>query len=104
MVVNALPPVNAGADQDVCAGTSVTLSGAGASSYVWTNGVSNGVSFVPALGTVSYTVTGTDANGCQNTDQVNVRYMVEYVDAAMEFYTKYFGFTLQSNASLHLLT
>ena len=27
-----------------------------------------------------------------NTDQVNVRYMVESVDAALEFYTKYLGF------------
>jgi catechol 2,3-dioxygenase-like lactoylglutathione lyase family enzyme len=33
------------------------------------------------------------------TDQVNVRYMVEDVDAAVEFYTKYLGFTLGTNAS-----
>jgi len=33
------------------------------------------------------------------TDQVNVRYMVEDVDAAIEFYTKYLGFTLGTNAS-----
>src|SRR5215510_14255912 len=32
-------------------------------------------------------------------EQVNVRYMVEDVDSAIEFYTKYLGFTLGINAS-----
>lgn len=31
------------------------------------------------------------------TDLVNVRYMVNDVDAAIEFYTKYLGFTLLTN-------
>lgn len=65
------PTVSAGSDQTVCAGASVTLSGSGASSYTWDNGVSNGVSFTPTA-TNTYTVTGTDVNGCQNTDQVVV--------------------------------
>jgi len=33
------------------------------------------------------------------TDQVNVRYMVDDVDASIEFYTKHLGFTLGTNAS-----
>ena len=33
------------------------------------------------------------------TDQVNVRYMVEDVDTAVEFYTKHLGFTLGTNAA-----
>ena len=32
-------------------------------------------------------------------DSVNVRYMVDDVQAAIDFYTKHFGFTLQSNAA-----
>lgn len=72
VTVNALPIVSAGPDQTVCQNTSVTLSGSGANSYVWNNGVSNGVAFTPAVGAVTYTVTGTNANGCVNTDQVNV--------------------------------
>ena len=33
------------------------------------------------------------------TDQVNVRYMVEDVDTAVEFYTKHLGFTLGTDSS-----
>lgn len=33
------------------------------------------------------------------TDQVNVRYMVEDVAAAVEFYTKYLGFKPGTNAA-----
>jgi catechol 2,3-dioxygenase-like lactoylglutathione lyase family enzyme len=32
-------------------------------------------------------------------DEINVRYMVEDVDAAIEFYTKHLGFTLGTNAA-----
>ena len=71
VTVNALPNVIAGQNQTVCAGTAVTLNGSGANSYTWNNGVSNGVSFTPAA-TQTYTVTGTNANGCSNTAQVTV--------------------------------
>lgn len=71
VTVNPLPPVNAGTDQDACAGDGIILSASGAVSYAWNNGITNGVSFVPAS-TQTYTVTGTDANGCANTDQVLV--------------------------------
>jgi uncharacterized protein YjdB len=69
--VNPLPTINAGQDQTVCQGANVTLSGTGGSTYSWNNGVSNGVAFVPNA-TTTYTVTGTNANGCANTDQVTV--------------------------------
>lgn len=72
VTVNPLPVVNAGPDQDVCQGTVVTLSGGGASTYSWNNGVVNGTPFTQAVGTVTYTVTGTDANGCINTDQADI--------------------------------
>ena len=71
VTVNALPTVNAGNNQTVCAGTAVTLSGSGANTYVWNNGVQNGVSFVPTS-TQTYTLTGTAANGCANTASVIV--------------------------------
>ncbi len=71
VTVNPLPTVNAGLDQTVCIGDLVSLSATGASSYLWNNGVVNGMSFNP-VNTATYTVTGTDANGCVNTDQVTV--------------------------------
>jgi hypothetical protein len=69
--VNALPTVSAGQNQAVCTGTSVTLNGTGAVSYTWNNNVQNGVAFTPNV-TQTYTVTGTDANGCANTAQITV--------------------------------
>jgi predicted ribosome-associated RNA-binding protein Tma20 len=71
VVVNALPVVTAGSNQTVCSGSSVTLSGSGASTYAWNNNIQNGTSFTPNA-TQTYTVTGTDANGCSNTAQVLV--------------------------------
>lgn len=72
VTVNPLPNVTAGNDLTICEGIQVTLSGAGANTYVWDNGITDGVAFAPVLGTTTYTVTGTDVNGCVNTDQVNV--------------------------------
>ena len=70
VVVNALPAVSVNASStSVCNGSSVTLSGNGATNYSWTGGISNGVSFVP-VSSGSYTVTGTDGNGCINSASV----------------------------------
>ncbi len=51
---------------NVCAGSSVTLTGGGAVSYSWTGGITDAASFSPSS-TATYTVTGTDGNGCTNT-------------------------------------
>lgn len=67
VVVNTLPIVTANSSTTaVCIGGLVTLTGGGASSYLWTGGVTNGVAFAPSANQ-TYTVTGTDGNGCQNT-------------------------------------
>jgi hypothetical protein len=71
VTVNSIPTINAGNDQSVCAGSSVTLSASGAQSYSWNNAVQNGIAFVPNQ-TQTYTVTGTNAQGCSATDQVVV--------------------------------
>ena len=72
---NSLPTVtvsvsessgSASNDGTVCSGDNVTLSGGGATSYTWNNSITNGVAFSPGS-TTTYTVTGTDGNGCQNT-------------------------------------
>jgi hypothetical protein len=72
VTVNPLPVVSAGADITECAGTQITLSGTGATTYVWDNGVINGVTFTPPVGITTYTVTGTDNNGCTASDEIIV--------------------------------
>ncbi len=72
ITINALPTVYAGVDQNICSGESVTLTGQGASTYSWNQGVQDGVPFSPTS-TKTYTVTGTNnVTSCSNTDQVTV--------------------------------
>ncbi|AEA44076.1 PKD domain containing protein [Fluviicola taffensis DSM 16823] len=68
VTVNPKPSINAGNDQTICLGSQIILSGAGGVSYSWSNSVPNNTSFTPNLGVSSLVVTGTDANGCTNTD------------------------------------
>ena len=71
VTVNGLPAVNAGTDFSTCEGSQISLSGGGANSYSWDNGVTNGSIFT-ATSTTTYTVTGTNSNNCVNTDQITV--------------------------------
>jgi len=72
ITVNPIPIIDAGPNQSICAGTSVTLTGSGANTYSWNNGVTNGISFIPNF-TLSYTVTGINtSSGCIGTDQVTI--------------------------------
>ena len=71
ITVNSLPVVNAGIDQTICQGQTATLSASGANSYSWNNNVTNNVSFTPTASN-NYVVTGTDVNGCQDSDTIQV--------------------------------
>ncbi len=71
ITVNALPNVAvAPLPGTICSGDVISLSGTGAESYVWDNGVEEGVVFIPTNGV--YTVTGTDVNGCQGTASIEI--------------------------------
>lgn len=72
VVVHPLPSVIAGTDITLCEGEQATLVASGGSNYTWNNGVSNGTSFTPPLGTTLYSVTGTDPNGCSATDSLSI--------------------------------
>jgi Ig-like domain CHU_C associated/Secretion system C-terminal sorting domain/GEVED domain len=74
VTVNALPIVTAtSTGSAVCLGTTVTLTGGGASTYVWDNSVVNAVGFIPTtIATTTYNVIGTDGNGCTNTAAIDV--------------------------------
>ncbi len=73
ITVNSLPSVNSIAlpFPTVCESTLVTLSGTGATTYVWTGGITNAIAFSPSS-TQTYTVTGIDGNGCTNTATSNI--------------------------------
>jgi hypothetical protein len=72
VTVSASPVVTATATPTtVCSGQSLVLTGGGASSYTWNNGVTNGVAFNPS-GSATYTVTVTNAAGCIGTAAVTV--------------------------------
>ena len=76
-VVHDLPTIDAGTYPPVCLGESVNLSASGADTYSWdpptdlnNASIANPVS-TPAA-TISYTVTGTDVNGCVNAAQTTL--------------------------------
>ncbi|NNM15625.1 MAG: T9SS type B sorting domain-containing protein, partial [Bacteroidia bacterium] len=79
VTVNPLPSVMATIDKDtICAGDSITLIASGTLSYDWTDLTSGGSAgnsdtlvLVPGL-TTDYVLTGTNANGCTDTDTVSI--------------------------------
>ncbi len=81
-----LPSVNAGEDQAFCEGNSTTLIGLGAINLSWDNEIIDGVSFIPQSGIQTYTLTGTDGNGCGNEDTVVLTvYELPNVFAGLDF-------------------
>jgi large repetitive protein len=79
LTVNPLPTVNAGADVSICPGTPTTLCATASSSngaisyYIWMGGPLTQCRTVsPTTTPPAYSVTVTDAAGCQATDAVQV--------------------------------
>ncbi|MEM8906535.1 MAG: gliding motility-associated C-terminal domain-containing protein [Bacteroidota bacterium] len=71
VVEDALPPVTILGNAAICEGETVDLdAGAGFSAYTWSDGSLNQQLSVNVSG--SYGVTVVDANGCSNTDEVEV--------------------------------
>ena len=63
---------NAGPDQTICLGQSVSLTATGGGSYQWSHGLGNTATVnASPVSTTTYTVTVTN-NGCTDTDQVTV--------------------------------
>lgn len=72
ITIHPQPNINAGADVLICDGDTYTFNASGGMSYVWQDGFTNGGTTTPPIGTQTYTVTGTDANGCQGISTVTV--------------------------------
>jgi hypothetical protein len=80
VTVNPLPTVSAGANDTVCLSQTAQLNASGAQTYAWTPGSTLSDSLIanPQAGmvtTTTYTVVGTDANGCSNTASVTITVM-----------------------------
>ena len=103
VTVNALPTVTANASaSSICMGDSETLTGSGtATSYTWDNGVTDALAFTPA-GTATYMITGTDGNGCTNTDMITVTVnalpTVTYTETMTMVCENWAAFTLAAGA------
>jgi len=64
--MNTLPTVSADGGT-ICLGNSQNVSASGASTYSWSNSGLSDITTVNPATTTTYTVTGTDGNGCNNT-------------------------------------
>lgn len=67
------PSVNAGANQTICQGDQVTLTASNPNNAVisWDQGVQDGQTFTPPVGTTTYTVSAS-LDGCITTDDVTI--------------------------------
>jgi len=73
LTVNPLPNIAASTNLGiVCSGSPATLTANGGVSYVWsTTQTGSSIIVNPTIAT-TYIVTGTDANGCENTASVSI--------------------------------
>jgi hypothetical protein len=70
--INPLPIVGAIGTTSICFGDTTLISALGAQTYIWSNGLSgDSINVSPSL-TTTYSVVGTDVNGCSGVDTVDV--------------------------------
>ena len=72
VTVNNLPIISIASSTTICNGSSATLTASGGASYLWSSGPTTVSIVVSPTSTQSYSVTGTDANGCVNVDSAIV--------------------------------
>ena len=73
VTVNPLPAVSASANpSSICVGGSSVLSASGANTYNWSNNMTGSQITVSPATSSTYTVTGTNLNGCTNTATVSI--------------------------------
>lgn len=100
---NSLPVMSANTSASVlCVGSSATLTASGANTYSWT-GVGSGASIVVSpTTTVTYTVEGTDVNGC--TDTISIQQVVSTCTGIQNIPANSNGVSVYPNPSNGLIT
>ena len=69
VVVHELPVISIAGETNICQGQSATLTATGATAYSWNNGEVSSEILVSPVNNTTYSVTGTDVNGCSNSIQ-----------------------------------
>lgn len=86
LTVLPLPVVNAGLDTSVCFSSPATFHASGnAATYVWSDNIIDATPFI-AEADGEYILTGTDAEGCVNTDTLLLSVIVTVVDAGADLH------------------
>lgn len=70
VIENPLPNIQISGNNSFCPGDSTILIALGANSYSWSNAITDSIITISSADT--YTVEGTDANGCTNTASITV--------------------------------
>lgn len=78
LTVHPPPTIQATGSSPICAGDTTTLQASGANSYMWSPGNSLSCTVCPnpsasPIGTTTYTVAGTDVNGCTDSTTVVIQ-------------------------------
>jgi hypothetical protein len=72
VTVNILPNVTIISSNPafICSGQTATLTGSGAATYTWNTGANTNIIIITPTVNTTYTLNGTDANGCSNTTTI----------------------------------
>jgi len=105
VTIHTLPNVGISGDNSICQGESTQLIASGAHTYAWSTGSTGTGILVSPSASTSYTVTGTDANGCSKTANVMVSVGQGSSDAmtvtACEAYTWYVNGTTYTESGFY---
>jgi uncharacterized repeat protein (TIGR03803 family) len=72
IIIDPLPIITITGTSNISLGNSDTLKANGGISYMWTTGSTSDTTIVKPLGNTTYTVTGTNSNGCSDTASFTV--------------------------------
>jgi hypothetical protein len=72
LTVNATPTIAISGNLGICNGSSTTLTGNGATNYMWSTGDNTNTVTVTPTVTTTYTLNGDNGNGCNGTNTVTV--------------------------------